>query len=77
MKSLKNYVNIKNDKDKVKYPIYSQPKLDGIRCIVKKDGMWSRNGKKIISAPHIHESLKPLFEKILIHLMFPFFLTSD
>ena len=50
-------------KDKVKYPIYSQPKLDGIRCIVKKDGMWSRNGKKIISAPHIHESLKPLFEK--------------
>jgi DNA ligase-1 len=49
-------------KDKVKYPIYSQPKLDGIRCIVKKDGMYSRNGKKIISAPHIYEALKPLFE---------------
>ena len=48
-------------KSKVKYPIYSQPKLDGIRCIVKKDGMWSRNGKKIISAPHIYEAMKHLF----------------
>ncbi len=49
-------------KDKIKFPIYSQPKLDGVRCIVKADGMWSRNGKPIISAPHIFESLKPLFE---------------
>lgn len=49
-------------KDKIKFPIYSQPKLDGIRCIVRVDGMWSRNGKPIISAPHIFESLKPLFE---------------
>ena len=49
-------------KDKIIYPVYSQPKLDGIRCIVRADGMWSRNGKKIISAPHIYESLKPLFE---------------
>jgi len=49
-------------KDKIKFPIYSQPKLDGIRCIVRVDGMWSRNGKQIISAPHIYESLKPLFE---------------
>lgn len=49
-------------KDKIKYPIFSQPKLDGVRCIVKSDGMWSRNGKKIISAPHIYEALKPLFD---------------
>ena len=49
-------------KDKIEYPVYSQPKLDGIRCIVRADGMWSRNGKKIISAPHIYEALKPLFE---------------
>ena len=49
-------------KSKIKYPIYSQPKLDGVRCIVKSDGMWSRNGKKIISAPHIYEALKPLFD---------------
>jgi len=49
-------------KDKVEYPLYSQPKLDGIRCIVTKDGMWSRNGKPIISVPHIYEALKPIFE---------------
>lgn len=43
--------------------IYVQPKLDGVRCICKKDGMWTRNGKKIISAPHIFEALKPYFDK--------------
>jgi DNA ligase-1 len=50
------------EKSKIKFPVYSQPKLDGIRCIVREDGMWSRNGKRIISAPHIFEILKPLFE---------------
>ena len=49
--------------DKIEYPVFSQPKLDGIRCIVKADGMWSRNGKKIVSAPHIYEAMKPLFEE--------------
>jgi DNA ligase 1 len=48
---------------KIQYPIYSQPKLDGIRCIVTKDGMFTRNGKPIISAPHIRETLTPLFEE--------------
>lgn len=46
-------------KDKV----YIQPKLDGIRCIVTKDGMFSRHGKEIISAPHIRRSLEPVFKK--------------
>ena len=50
-------------KDKVTYPIFSQPKLDGIRCIVTNDGMFSRNGKPIISAPHIRESLNSVFKK--------------
>jgi len=48
-------------KDNIQYPIYSQAKLDGIRCIVTKDGMFSRNGKAIISAPHIIDSLQKLF----------------
>lgn len=30
-----------------------QPKLDGMRCIITKDGMFSRNGKPILSCPHI------------------------
>ena len=50
-------------KDKIQYPVFSQPKLDGIRCIVRSDGMWSRNGKRIVSAPHIFESMKHLFDK--------------
>ena len=50
-------------KDEIGYPIYSQPKLDGIRCILKSDGMWTRAGKPIISAPHIFNVLKPLLEK--------------
>jgi DNA ligase-1 len=50
-------------KDKIKFPLSSQPKYDGVRCIIKSDGMWSRNGKQIVSAPHIFESLKPLFEE--------------
>ena len=50
-------------KDKISFPIFTQPKLDGVRCIVRSDGMWSRNGKQIISAPHIFDSLKSLFEQ--------------
>jgi DNA ligase-1 len=42
---------------------FSQPKLDGIRCIARKDGLWSRAGKQITSVPHIQESLKVFFEK--------------
>ncbi len=56
-------------RDNIVYPIYSQPKLDGIRCIVKKDGMWTRSGKQILSAPHIFEDLKHLFD-VDPHLIF-------
>ena len=42
---------------------YSQPKLDGIRCIARADGLWSRAGKEIISVPHIHKALEDFFEK--------------
>lgn len=43
--------------------VYSQPKLDGIRCIARKDGLWTRSGKEIVAVPHIWESLKPFFEE--------------
>jgi DNA ligase-1 len=48
--------------DDIVYPVLSQPKLDGVRCIDKEDGQFSRTGKPLVSAPHIHEALKPLFE---------------
>ena len=43
--------------------IFSQPKLDGIRCIAMREGLFTRTGKEITAVPHIHEALKPLFEK--------------
>lgn len=43
--------------------VYSQPKLDGIRCIARADGLWTRSGKEITAVPHIWEALQPFFEK--------------
>jgi DNA ligase-1 len=56
----KNFDDYKQD---ISFPIYSQPKLDGIRCIVTKKGMYSRNGKEIVSCPHIRSTLQYIFDK--------------
>ncbi len=50
-------------KAEIKFPILCQPKLDGIRCVTTKAGMFTRNGKAIISAPHIFSNLKEFFAK--------------
>jgi len=47
---------------KVKFPVFSQPKLDGIRCVATARGLFTRQGKPITAAPHIVEALEPLFE---------------
>ena len=41
---------------------YSQPKLDGIRCIANSKGLWTRTGKPITSCPHIWEEVRDLLE---------------
>ena len=41
---------------------YTQPKLDGIRCVIDKHGMHTRGGKPINSCPHIWESVKHIIE---------------
>ena len=41
---------------------YSQPKLDGIRCIANSKGLWTRTGKPITSCPHIWEEVKDVLE---------------
>ena len=51
------------EKYKTFQPGYAQPKLDGFRCIAKKDGLWSRSGKPFVSSPHIMEALAPMFER--------------
>lgn len=40
-----------------------QTKLNGMRCVATKNGLFTRKGEKYISCPHIEESLKPFFEK--------------
>lgn len=56
----------KNYKDYVeglKFPLYSQPKLDGLRCIITKEQAMSRKWKPFVTVGHIQELLTPLFEK--------------
>lgn len=49
--------------DKMVFPAYIQPKLDGIRCIISAEGAVSRSNQPILSIPHILKALEPFFEK--------------
>ncbi|RWD47452.1 hypothetical protein [Mesorhizobium sp.] len=51
----------KGYKGKIQFPIASQPKLDGIRCIARAEGLFTRQGKPILSCPHIEAELAPFF----------------
>lgn len=42
--------------------VITQPKLDGFRCIITKDGAFSRKGEEFTSIPHITKSMEELFE---------------
>ena len=42
--------------------VFMQPKLDGVRCVISKDGAWSRTGKPWLNIDHILENLKLVFE---------------
>ena len=44
-------------------PCFSQPKLDGIRCIATSTGLYSREGQPFVAAPHVMWALEPVFAK--------------
>lgn len=46
---------------KAEYPVGVQPKLDGVRCIATKEGLWTRTGKPIVAASHIEHELAEFF----------------
>jgi len=52
--------------DKIEFPCYAQPKLDGIRCIAvvgpesRAVTLWSREQKPIVAVPHIAEAVAEL-----------------
>ena len=45
------------------FPYWSQPKLDGVRCLATEAGLQSRNGKPLLSSPHIRTALQQLFDE--------------
>jgi DNA ligase-1 len=52
-----------NEKKHTVFPYFSQPKLDGVRCLVSEDIMQTRNGKTFVSSPHIQKELESFFEE--------------
>ena len=52
-----------NAKKDIDFPYYSNPKLDGIRCIASKDKLQTRNGKDIVSCGHIEKTLQRFFNR--------------
>ena len=42
-------------------PVFLQPKLDGVRCVITKDGCFTRTGKQWLNVDHIEAALKRFF----------------
>lgn len=55
--------NYSDYKDEIEFPLYCQPKLDGLRCIVTRDGAYSRKWKPFSTLQHIRDALQPIFDK--------------
>lgn len=50
-------------KDKISYPLAVEDKLNGIRCIITREGAFSRKGEEFHCLGHIKEELTELFEE--------------
>jgi DNA ligase-1 len=53
----------KFDSEKVKFPVFVQPKLDGVRCVASATGLTTRQGRVVTSCPHVERELELLFER--------------
>jgi DNA ligase 1 len=53
----------KDHRQKIKFPVISSMKLDGVRVNALDSGLYSRNGKPFVSVPHILDALQPVFQK--------------
>jgi DNA ligase 1 len=51
------------EKFKPKFPVFCQPKLDGIRALISRHGAFSREFQPHLNVDHILEALAPVFEK--------------
>lgn len=47
---------------KISFPLASQPKLDGMRCWIDKQGAWTRNGKRWMTVEFLTKELKGFFD---------------
>ena len=55
-----------NKKSDIKFPCFVQPKLDGVRCVVAGNKLYSRNGNIFPVLPHIENELKTFNKNNLI-----------
>jgi DNA ligase-1 len=45
------------------FPVFGQPKLDGLRCIVTREGAFSRQWKPFVTLDHVRKAAQPLFDR--------------
>lgn len=43
--------------------LFSQPKLDGVRCLAKQKALWSRKNRPIVAVPHLLERVMHALEE--------------
>jgi DNA ligase-1 len=50
--------------DKIKFPAYLQPKLDGHRMTCINNQLWTRSRKRMYSCPHIEKAVEALWDRV-------------